>query len=76
MYLLTKFGALVSMFEFFLQTARSRTQDESQNDALVEVSAEVSRVKVLLQTIPENVTSLESRLYVVEQEIRDLSYRY
>jgi hypothetical protein len=76
MYLLATFEALVSMFEFFVRTARSRTHTESQNDSLLEVLAEVNRVKVLLQTIAENVAPLESRLYFVEQEIRDLSYRY
>ncbi len=74
---LATLDAFVSMFEYFVQTVRSATHSEDPpNDALMDLSAEVDRIKVLLQTIPDNVATLESRLYFVEQEIRTLTYRF
>jgi hypothetical protein len=67
--------AFISMFEFFVKTVRDGPPSP-QYDVLMEVSAEVERVKGQLQTVPENVVSLENRLYFVEQDLRNLNQQY
>lgn len=73
---LNTLDAFVSMFEIFVQTALAGTPSVSQNDSLLEVLAEIERVMVQLQTVPENVVSLENRLQFVEQEIRNLTQQF
>jgi len=65
---LSNLEALVSMLESFLNGVRTgRLQERSVNR--LDLTSAVERLKMLLQSIPENITHVESRIFAVEQDI-------
>ena len=65
---LSNLEALVSMLESFVKGARNgRLQQHNVNR--IELTSAVERVKMQLQSIPENIAHVESRVVALEQDI-------
>lgn len=65
---LSNLEALVSMLESFLNGVRTgRLQEHSANR--LDLTSAVERVKMQLQSIPENIAHVESRIFAVEQDM-------
>ena len=65
---LSNLEALVSMLESFVKGARSgRLQEHNVNR--MDLTSAVERVKMQLQSVPENIAHVESRIIAVEQDI-------
>ena len=68
---LTNLQALVSMLESFIRGARGgRFGDQNVNR--MDLTSAVERVKIQLQSVPENIAHVESRIYAVERDITRL----
>ena len=63
---LSNIEALVSMLESFVNGVRNGRL-EVQNVNRMDLTSAVERVKMQLQSIPENIADLERRLFVLDQ---------
>lgn len=69
---LSNLEALVSMLESFLNGVRTGRLQE-QNVSRLDLTSAVEGVKMQLQSIPENIAQVESRIFAVEQDIARFS---
>jgi len=68
---LTNLQALVSMLESFIRGAKDgRLRDQNVNR--MDLTSAVERVKIQLQSVPENIAHVESRINAVEHDITRL----
>jgi hypothetical protein len=58
----------VSILESFVEGSRARRPGHD-NVMFLDVKAVIDRVRVEIQSIPDNVAPIESRLYEVEQAV-------
>jgi hypothetical protein len=65
---LSNLEALVSMLESFLKSVRTGRLQEHHVSRL-DLTSAVERVKMQLQSIPENISDVERRIFAVEQEM-------
>mmetsp|Transcript_11676 Transcript_11676/g.29571 ORF Transcript_11676/g.29571 Transcript_11676/m.29571 type:complete len:1883 (+) Transcript_11676:126-5774(+) len=65
---LSNLEALVSMLESYLSGIRTGRLQEHQANRL-DLTGAVERVKMQLQSIPENIADVESRIFSVEQDM-------
>lgn len=65
---LSNLEALVSMLESYLSGIRTGRLQEQQANRL-DLTGAVERVKMHLQSIPENITHVESRIFALEQDM-------
>jgi hypothetical protein len=69
---LSNLEALVSMLESFINGLKTGRLPE-QNVNRLDLTSAVDGVKIQLQSIPENIAHLESRIFDVEQDIRRIA---
>jgi hypothetical protein len=65
---LSNLEALVSMLESYLNGVRTGRLREHHVNRL-DLTSAVERVKMQLQSIPENIAHVESRIFAVEQDV-------
>ena len=65
---LSNLEALVSMLESYLSGIRTGRLQEQQANRL-DLTGAVERVKMHLQSIPENIAHVESRIFALEQDM-------
>ena len=69
---LSNVEALISMMESFVQGAKSGVI-EQQNVIRLDLTSSMQRIRMQLQSIPENIAHVEKRINALEQELQRIA---